>query len=1040
MSKSNEFPPGKKKVRRHPNEEMAMADIQDVFSGRRSTSISDGHSEPKGGSSPTPPESLPNVEAKTKEEVPVSEPVSPMPTEEHEWIPNIERLVHEFEERWKDKTLSDPREKKAFQQETKHLSNLVGYAREDLWKEREASQKKNVPAELRETLRATGAQIRSFDDRIVTIYRTKMPPDSSSPKAPVVEKVPERLSVEPDHVTNIKPKFQPQFGSRIEIAKEDRESVRAMSPNVFPTDDEDDLSDATKLEKKLHLENAVYGLQAYENPRVADFEDASSMNSVGDRHEANRWISSAEKNEVRGIVDEKIVEPDPLPSVAEIIRDRKARTVLGRAEVQDIPIPARTSVEQRTHGLGGEAIAAAEIEARGQARLERVADKLANEAGLERERNQMLAAERDYLDTEKMFYTKNSALGRLGKRVFGGSDQETVQSAQFRYNQSAAGFEAALHKRLSTHLLEKTKEMTAEEAEAYSEKFSKRYRRMVVSRDVIDHGEKRLVYAREQALNEKGRNALEDGLGWVGRKNKELEEKYGKQKMRAVRVLISASLGTVAAAVTGPASLAFVTGTMTARVVRGLAGVFGGAAFGAGAGSLYEKVGGASAARNLTKSREAAAVDAKSMAARRKAYRGGSKKAIERKRKIIETLSAAFAGAGISIDTAGLLADHPIVQSAVEKVVAVPEEAVPAPHEVAAAVSSVDQVTPAPDTDTTVLYNAASAEAGRGDGAIKLFAHFQENLKHSYDGTGAVPEDVQKMLAISPQEFAEKFGFYRPGETLDSANFPPGSTLRFTENGDLIFEPKGGTPVTLEHAAPDMAEDRFKGPFLHTGFKVSPPHPIAEQAPVEVPAKTEVVPETPHTEVPAAPVEAVTIQEQSASITLQDHPAVASIGPEEVQSPHVPEQPLENPSVEDTAPSPEEHPVSDTDFSQHGVESLSPDHMTHFHVNTNGATIDPAHADVYLDSTGENNVIYGGSMEDRSKLALELVTKDHSAVAYFDSTTKNVFGFPIHHITKAYWDPDTNSAQMPNERMDSSLRKLKLPNEEDLYPIPNKKS
>ena len=75
-----------------------------------------------------------------------------------------------------------------------------------------------------------------------------------------------------------------------------------------------------------------------------------------------------------------------------------------------------------------------------------------------------------------------------------------------------------------------------------------------------------------------------------------------------------------------------------------------------------------------------------------------------------------------------------------------------------------------------------------------------------------------------------------------------------------------------------------------------------------------------------------------------------------------------------------------------------------FKVNANGLSVDMAHAGSYLDNKG-NHIIFGGSVEERAQQAAELVSKDHSAVVYFDSTEPRSLRnpFPTHHLSKAYW-------------------------------------
>ncbi|MHB8709941.1 MAG: hypothetical protein ACYC6X_00040 [Minisyncoccota bacterium] len=122
-----------------------------------------------------------------------------------------------------------------------------------------------------------------------------------------------------------------------------------------------------------------------------------------------------------------------------------------------------------------------------------------------------------------------------------------------------------------------------------------------------------------------------------------------------------------------------------------------------------------------------------------------------------------------------------------------------------------------------------------------------------------------------------------------------------------------------------------------------------------------------------------------------------------------------------------------------------------FKVNALGLPVDASHATAYLDAQG-NKIIFGGSLEERAKEALELVTKDHSAVVYFDSTRPTgPFGlFSTHHISKAYWFEGSGNTLTPvgpggaiqvhepvivDDTTDPALRGWRLPSVDDLKEI-----
>ncbi|HUQ30203.1 MAG TPA: hypothetical protein VM103_01645 [Candidatus Paceibacterota bacterium] len=307
--------------------------------------------------------------------------------------------------------------------------------------------------------------------------------------------------------------------------------------------------------------------------------------------------------------------------------------------------------------------------ARGKEYWEKAAPVLAEKAGLQKERENLLAMEREYLDAEHAFYAKkgNGIVERAAKRLLGTKEYtETVGSSYTRYNIAATEFEKKLETRLQERLLMSTKDMEVNEAKEYAEKFAKRYRRMVVSKDTIDHGEERLKATREQALNEQGKNTLEKGLMWAARQNQKLEDKFGKQPARAIRIIgIAAAAGVATVALT-PASAVLGLSVFGTRIVRGFVGTFGGALAGAGAGKIYEKTEGAYAKGKLVEARENAALDTASMLKRRDAYRKGSAAAVEGNRKRIEMITAALVGAGLSMQTGEALAHNAAIQNAAD--------------------------------------------------------------------------------------------------------------------------------------------------------------------------------------------------------------------------------------------------------------------------------------------------------------------------------------------------------------------------------------
>ena len=127
-------------------------------------------------------------------------------------------------------------------------------------------------------------------------------------------------------------------------------------------------------------------------------------------------------------------------------------------------------------------------------------------------------------------------------------------------------------------------------------------------------------------------------------------------------------------------------------------------------------------------------------------------------------------------------------------------------------------------------------------------------------------------------------------------------------------------------------------------------------------------------------------------------------------------------------------------FNRNQDENATPS-GTKFETNAAGLAIDTATANIYLDAQG-NHIIFGGSLEERAQKALELVAKDHSTVAYFDSTRPGgLLGwFQEHHLSKAYWSggPGGTESQQPmivDDVTDTTLRGVHLPSIDDLKEV-----
>ncbi len=117
-------------------------------------------------------------------------------------------------------------------------------------------------------------------------------------------------------------------------------------------------------------------------------------------------------------------------------------------------------------------------------------------------------------------------------------------------------------------------------------------------------------------------------------------------------------------------------------------------------------------------------------------------------------------------------------------------------------------------------------------------------------------------------------------------------------------------------------------------------------------------------------------------------------------------------------------------------------------VNAHGLMIDAAHAHEYLTEKGDK-VIFGGDEEARAEKAAEWVTKDHTAVVYYEGTRKNYFGSTTRHLFKVSWfagsgevartpfsEPGpafaVNAPRITSDLEDPGLQGARLPAEDDL--------
>ncbi len=389
------------------------------------------------------------------------------------------------------------------------------------------------------------------------------------------------------------------------------------------------------------------------------------------------------------------------------------------------------------------------------------------------EREAMLAAERAYLDARKAKKFDKLELAKL----------------EAAYDGASATYNAALEERVSAEM--GTRKWLKEKSPEEQQKFIERYRRLVISKDVIDRGEKEL----DKALAGKERGgvgkAWQAFVGWSEKQNAGLEKKLGKQGARAARIVGSAVLGAGVASAAGAGLAAFGLGALGYRVARGVVGTAVGATLGGVAGVAYENTLGARQAKKLQSAREKGAGGFEDIRALRTQYRKGSKEAIAKKQRRIEAGTAFVAGAGITAS----LYQFPSVRDAVddlakieaitpEQVDATPvvssdpppapdvaqEEATPATSDAVPMTeqSEREAVSSAPEEIKIAAESATKPPVSvsidkRGEGATKLFSHLQESLRAQGYTPETVPadSDLKYILTHTPDQSSAKFGFLK---------------------------------------------------------------------------------------------------------------------------------------------------------------------------------------------------------------------------------------------------------------------------------------
>ncbi len=117
------------------------------------------------------------------------------------------------------------------------------------------------------------------------------------------------------------------------------------------------------------------------------------------------------------------------------------------------------------------------------------------------------------------------------------------------------------------------------------------------------------------------------------------------------------------------------------------------------------------------------------------------------------------------------------------------------------------------------------------------------------------------------------------------------------------------------------------------------------------------------------------------------------------------------------------HNPTGTDAFPKPLEETSGE--SHFETNAAGLAVDTAHAQAYLDAES-TKIIFGGSSEVREAMSRVLVSNDHSAVVFYDSTPPStgwfsgLFGDRTPQLSRMFWvDNEIVIQNVPNHPLPS---------------------
>ncbi len=439
----------------------------------------------------------------------------------------------------------------------------------------------------------------------------------------------------------------------------------------------------------------------------------------------------------------------------------------------------------------------------GEVREIRRAAELAMLAGVESERNTMHEAQAKYLSAYKEYYSKHRLLPRFKQDPKLNELKTAYQKTQAEYaSKLLASARERLNERYGKDAFRKEydegvkgihgvrdakgRPMTYEQFhEAQIQKRLDRYKGIVQFNDVIKPGIEKERAAKLEAVQSKEKGAAGlflKGAGWALRKNaeltKSLEEGFGGLAMkagmkeehakrmgkfgaRAARLFVTTAAFTGLGMATGGLGYAAAGLYTGQRVLRGLGSMAIGSTGGYIAGKAYEATGGKQAAEKHATSRRGEISSVADIERQTRDAKHGSREAIERKRTVVETGTAALLSFGVAAEQA-----HEMMKDAQMKAAAEQLAKAAQPH--------VPEI----------------AVAHKGEGAYALFHDLQEKLK-----TNGADSPLAKQLLTytNAHDFVNKLHMVKHGESII---IPEGASFSI-EHDALVYKAPNHEAITL---------------------------------------------------------------------------------------------------------------------------------------------------------------------------------------------------------------------------------------------------